>query len=83
MELRPPFTTEVYNTYQDLYVTVNIHASKKGYAITTKHSKKNKKGELQKAWMQCDKAGVFKAKRFGKKENAIRKDECSFTIIAT
>ena len=82
MELRPPSTTEVYNTYQDLYVAVNIHASKEGYAITTKRSKKNKKGELRKAWMQCDKSGVFKAKGFGKKETATMKDEYSFTIIA-
>ena len=48
MELHPPSTTEIYTTFQDLHVTVNIHASKEGYAITTKHSKKNKKGELQK-----------------------------------
>lgn len=46
MELCPPSTTEVYNTYQDLYVAVNIHVSKEDYAITTKHLKKNKKGEL-------------------------------------
>ena len=83
MELYPPFTIEVYNTYQDLYVVVNIHKSKEGYAIITKRSKKNKKGELRKTWMQCDKSGIFKAKGFGKKETVIRKDECFFTIIAT
>ena len=48
MDLRPPSTTEVYTTFQDLHVAVNIHASKEGYAVTTKRSKKNKKGELQK-----------------------------------
>ena len=48
MELRPPSTTEVYITFQDLHVAVNIYASKEGYAITTKRSKKNKKGELRK-----------------------------------
>ena len=83
MELRSLFTVEVYNTYQDLYIAVNIHASKEGYTITTKHSKKNKKGELQKAQMQYNKCGIFKAKEFGKKETATRKDECSFMIIAT
>ncbi len=61
MELRPPSTTETYTNFQDLHVAVNIHASKEGYAITTKQSKKNKKGELRKVWMQCDKGGVFKA----------------------
>ena len=82
MELCPPSTTEVYNTYQDLYVIVNIHESKEGYTITTKHSKKNKKGKLQKAWIQCDKGGLFKAKEFGKRETATRKNKCFFTIIA-
>ena len=33
--------------------------------------------------MQCDKGDVFKAKRFGKKETATKKDECSFMIIIT
>lgn len=33
--------------------------------------------------MQCDKSGVFKAKRFGKRETATRRDECLFIIIAT
>ncbi len=83
MELQPPSTTEVYTTFQDLHVAVNIHASKEGYAITTKRSKKNKKVELRKMCMQCDKDGVFKAKRFRKKETATRGDECLFMIIAT
>ena len=83
MEHRLPFITKVYNIYQDLYIAVNIYTSKKAYAITTKRSKKNKKGELQKIWMQCDKGGIFMAKEFGKRETTTRKDECSFTIIAT
>ncbi len=83
IELRPPYTTELYTTFQDLHVAVNIHASKKDYAITTKCSKKNKKEELRKVWMQCDKGGGFKAKEFGKKETATRRDECPFMIIAT
>lgn len=33
--------------------------------------------------MQFDKGGVFKAKRFGKRETATRRDECPFMIIAT
>lgn len=48
MELRPLFTIVIYITFQDLYVTVNLHMSKEDYAITIKQSKKNKKGELQK-----------------------------------
>lgn len=49
IKLRLFFTTEVYTTFQDLHVVVNIHASKEDYAITIKRSKKNKKEELQKA----------------------------------
>ena len=33
--------------------------------------------------MQFDKSSILKAKEFGKKETATKKDECSFTIIAT
>ena len=33
--------------------------------------------------MQCDKGSVFKAKRFKKKETAIRRNKCPFMIIAT
>ncbi len=83
MELRSPSTIDVYATFQDLHVAVSLHASKEGYAITTKRSKKNKKWELRKVWMQCDKGGVFKAKGFGKREAAKRKDECLFMIIGT
>lgn len=66
MELCLSSIIEVYNIYQDLYIAVNIHASKEDYAIITKYSEKNKKGELQKAWMQYDKGGIFKAKGFKK-----------------
>ena len=83
MELRPPSTTETYANFQDLHVAVNIYASKEGYAITTKRSKKSKKGELRKVWMQCDKGSIFKAKGFGKMETATRRDEYPFMIIAT
>lgn len=74
MEFYPPSITEVYNTYQNLYIVVNIHILKKGYTITTKCSKKNKKEKIQKAWIECDKGGVFKSKRFGKKEIITCKD---------
>lgn len=33
--------------------------------------------------MQCNKESVFKAKRFGKKEIAIKRNEFLFIIIAT
>ena len=46
IELCPPFTTEVYTTFQNSHVAVNICTSKKGHAIITKLFKKNKKGEL-------------------------------------
>ena len=58
MELRPPSTIEIYTNFQDLHVAVNIHASKEDYAITTKRYKKNKRGELRKVWMQCDKGDL-------------------------
>lgn len=51
MELRTSSTIEIYNTYQDLYVTINMYTFKEGYTITTKYSKKYKKGEFQKTWM--------------------------------
>ncbi len=82
MKLCPSSITETYITFQDLHTVVNIYASKEGYAITIKRSKKSKKGELWKVWMHCNKGGVFKAKGFRKWETATRRDECLFMIIA-
>ncbi len=48
MELPPPSTTETYTTFQDLYVAVNIHASKKGYASLQNVLRKVKKGNYKK-----------------------------------
>ena len=76
MELHSSSTIEVYATFQDLYIAVSFHASKERYAITTKQARKNKKGELQKMWMQCDKGGVFKAKGFGKERWVFFYDNC-------
>ena len=38
---------------------------------------------LRKAWIQCDKGGIFKVKEFRKKKTITKKNECSFIIIAT
>lgn len=51
IKLYQPFTIEVYTTLENLYIVVNLHILKKGYAITIKQFKKNKKGELQKVWI--------------------------------
>lgn len=48
MELCPTSTLEMYLTFQNLYIAINLYVSKEGYVITTKPSKKNKKGKLQK-----------------------------------
>lgn len=48
MELRLPSTKEIFTTFQDLYIIVNILISKEDYTITTKRFKKNEKRELQK-----------------------------------
>lgn len=83
MELRSSFTVEVYSIFQDLHITINLYTSKEYNIITTKQSKKKKKRELRKIWIQYDKGGLFKAKKFGKRETTISKDDCCFIIIAT
>ncbi len=82
IKLRPLSTTETYTTFQDLYVAVNIPASKKGYASLQNVLRKVKKGSYKKC--KCNVIrGVFKAKGFGKRETAIRRDEFLFMIITT
>lgn len=71
IEFRPPSIIKVYHIYEDLYVVVNIYVFKESYAITTKRSKKIKKGKLQKAWIEYNNGGVFKRKGFGKKRTVI------------
>lgn len=41
-------TIKIYITFQDLYIIINIYASKENYTITIKHFKKNRKKKLQK-----------------------------------
>ncbi len=48
MELHPPSTIETYTTFQDLYVAVNIHVSKKGYISLQNVLRKVKKGNYKK-----------------------------------
>ncbi len=67
----------------ELYPPFIIYALKEDYTITTKRSKKSKKRELQKVWIQCDKDGIFKAKGFGKREIITKRNECPFIIIVT
>ncbi len=47
----------VYVSFDKLLEYLNDHLAKQGYAITIKRSKKKKKQELRKVWLQCDKGG--------------------------
>lgn len=46
IELYPILTIKIYTIFRYFYITFNIYILKKGYVITIKHSKKNKKKEL-------------------------------------
>ena len=73
----------VFASFEDLFAAVNQHAAGEGYALTTKRSKKNKKKELRKVWLQCDHGGEFKPKGFGNRESTSRRNECPFELTAT
>ena len=82
MNLLPPLEGSTYNSLETLISSVNEHAASQGYAITTKRSKKDKKGGIRKVWMQCDQEGKFKRRRIGKRETATRRNECPFALTA-
>lgn len=48
MEFCLSFIVKIYTIFENLYISVNFHTLKEGYAIITKQSKKNKKKKLQK-----------------------------------
>lgn len=65
MNLQPPFTNVVYNSFDDLFKAVNTHAAAEGFAFAIKRSKKSEKEILRKVWLECDKSGSYKAKGHG------------------
>ncbi len=69
--------------FSGLYVVVNIHTSKKDYASLQNMLRKVKKRNYKKYRCNVIREVVFKAKRFGKVETIIKRDEFLFRIIAT
>ena len=85
MDLLPPPSDGVYVSFNQLLEYLNKHSTKQEYTFIIKLSKKNKKQELLKVWLQFDKRGEYKGKR---KEKGIcqissRRDECQWKAIAT
>ncbi len=48
IELHPPSNTEIYTTFQNLYIALNIRISKKGYALLQNVLRNVKKGNYKK-----------------------------------
>ena len=83
MNLQPPHTNVVYDSFDILFKVVNTHAAIEGFALAIKRSKKLKKGILCKVWLECDKSGSYKAKGHGVRQTSTMKDECPCEVIAT
>lgn len=84
MNLQPPPTNVVYDSFDVLLKAVNTYAATEGFALAIKRSKKPKKGILRKVWLECDKSGsYYKAKGHGVRQTSTMKDECPCEVIAT
>jgi hypothetical protein len=62
---------EIFDTKGILKCKVQEHAVAHGFAVTTLRSKKNKKGEIYKIWLKCDRGGKYRARNLTP-ENQVR-----------
>ena len=82
MNLLPPVEGHTFPNLEDLILSTNQHAFAEGYAITTKRTKKNKTGDVRKAWLRCDRGSTYKPKGYDKRQSSTRQIECPFSLIA-
>ncbi len=83
--LQPP-PPGVYPGLEALIEAANSHARSQGYAIIKRRSKKNKKGELKKVYLECDQGGRYhdQASRLGRtRDCSSRLIECLFSAMAS
>ncbi len=59
MSLHPPSTTDVYDTAESLIIGVNKYAIPQGYLLRRAGLKKDKRDELRKVWLGCNKGGKY------------------------
>ena len=73
MKLCPPSTIEIYTTFQDLYVAVNIHILKKGYVLLQNVLKKIKKENYKKYRYNIIRRMYLKPKNLEKEKRQLKK----------
>ena len=83
MELLAPPTDGIHVLFDKLLEYLNNHSAKQKYAITIKQSKKIKKQELRKVWLQCDKSGEYKGRRKDIRQISSRHNECPWKTVTT
>ncbi len=83
MDFLLPPSDKVYVSFNQLLEYLNEHSAKQRYAVTIKPSKKNKKQELRKVWLQCDKGREYKGRGKDIRQTSSRRDECLWKALAT
>ena len=63
MNIQPPLTNVVYNSFDIFLKAVNTHAVTEGFTLVIKHSKKSKKAILCKVLLECNKSKSYKSKK--------------------
>ena len=61
---------------------INTFALDKGYAAVTRRSKVNKKSEVRKVWIRCDKGTKYETRSSGRRNASTRRTDCPFKCIA-
>ena len=62
MTLAPPSTEKTYVTAEELIKNINEKAALQGYALRKEGYKKDKRGEIRKIWLACDRRRKYKSK---------------------
>lgn len=76
----------VYDELDALMQAANLHAKQQGYAVVKQRTKKDKKGQLHKVYLRCDRGGKYldKANPYGRtRYSGTRLIDCPFSAIGT
>ena len=62
-------------------LTTNQHVFEEEYAVVTKRIKKNKKNDIRKIWLKCDRKSIYKSEEYNKKQSFFCQIDCLFSLI--
>ncbi|KAL8845790.1 MAG: hypothetical protein Q9221_009070 [Calogaya cf. arnoldii] len=82
MQLLPPPTDRLFPTLAELLQATNKHAKAQGYAVNKARTDKKGTDEVLKAYLRCERGGVFKPSGNRTRHKPTLKTDCKFLATA-